>query len=131
MLRITSVVLALVAAAIAKPVDPRALPSGDVTCGSNVYTVSKVSSATSAGYDHIDDPLGSDSYPHQFYDDENLKLYCSGSKWYEWPILTSGTYSGGSPGADRVIFNTDGTYCAVVTHTGASSYDGFVSCEGD
>ncbi|KAJ7495428.1 hypothetical protein FB451DRAFT_1387458 [Mycena latifolia] len=39
--------------------------------------------------------------------------------------------SGGSPGADRVIFNTAGTYCAVVTHTGASETNGFVSCEGD
>ncbi|KAJ7697668.1 guanyl-specific ribonuclease C2 [Mycena rosella] len=121
---------ALCAIALAVP-SKRALPSGDVTCGSNVYTVSQVSAAVSAGFSHRNSPLGSDSYPHQFFDDEGLELFCSGSSWLEYPILTNAAYNGGSPGADRVIFNTAGTYCAVVTHTGASSEDGFVSCRGD
>lgn len=31
----------------------------------------------------------------------------------QFPIMSNGAiYSGGSPGADRVIFNTSGTYCA-------------------
>jgi hypothetical protein len=31
----------------------------------------------------------------------------------QYPILSGGkTYTGGSPGADRVVFNTAGTYCA-------------------
>ncbi|KAJ6462456.1 guanyl-specific ribonuclease C2 [Mycena sanguinolenta] len=114
--------------ALASPAG-RALPSGNVECGSNTYTVSEVVAAVDAGFDHVNDPLGSDSYPHQFFDDEGLELFCSGSTWMEYPILAGGkTYTGGSPGADRVIFNTAGTYCAVVTHTGASSEDGFVSC---
>ncbi|KAJ7080205.1 guanyl-specific ribonuclease C2 [Mycena belliarum] len=117
--------------ALAAPT-PRALPSGNVTCGSHVYTVAQVSAAVSGGFAHRSDPIGSDSYPHQFFDDEGLKLFCSGSSWLEYPILAGGkAYSGGSPGADRVIFNTAGTYCAVVTHTGASSENGFVSCKGD
>ncbi|KAJ7649020.1 guanyl-specific ribonuclease C2 [Mycena polygramma] len=128
-----SPVIAVVVAtvALASPAG-RALPSGNVECGSNTYTVSEVSAAVSAGFAHRSDPIGSDSYPHQFFDDEGLDLFCSGSTWSEYPILAGGkTYTGGSPGADRVIFNTAGTYCAVVTHTGASSEDGFVSCRGD
>ncbi|KAJ7042069.1 guanyl-specific ribonuclease C2 [Mycena alexandri] len=110
----------------------RALPSGNVECGSNTYTVAQVSAAVSGGFAHRNDPIGSDSYPHQFFDDEGLELFCSGSTWEEYPILPGGqAYAGGSPGADRVVFNTAGTYCAVITHTGASSEDGFVSCRGD
>ncbi|KAJ6537733.1 guanyl-specific ribonuclease C2 [Mycena capillaripes] len=127
-----SLIIAVLATlALASPTG-RALPSGNVECGSSTYTVSQVSAAVSAGFSHRNSPLGSDSYPHQFFDDEGLELFCSGSSWLEYPILSGGrTYTGGSPGADRVIFNTAGTYCAVVTHTGASSTNGFVSCRGD
>jgi hypothetical protein len=52
---ITTVIAAL---AIASPA-PRALPSGDVTCGRNVYTVSQVSAAVSGGFAHRNDPIGS------------------------------------------------------------------------
>ena len=34
--------------------------------------------------------------------------------YFQWPILKSGTYSGGSPGADRVVFSDNGIYCAYV-----------------
>ncbi|KAH8832413.1 guanyl-specific ribonuclease C2 [Flagelloscypha sp. PMI_526] len=128
-------VLSSVLLAIATPtptIDKRAWPTGSVTCGSNVYTLAQVKSATAAGYAQIDDPIGSNSYPHTFRNDEGLSMWCSGESAYnEWPILKSGTYSGGSPGADRVIFSDNGIYCAVVTHTGASSTNGFVSCKGD
>ena len=43
----------------AAPVESRALPSGDVTCGSNVYTVSQVSAAVSGGFAHVNNPIGS------------------------------------------------------------------------
>lgn len=73
-------------------------------------------------------------------------------------IYTSTSSNYVSPGTDRVIFTSSGTYCAcvflsfvynrllsialykmsnmnlflrVVTHTGAASYDGFVACEND
>lgn len=36
-------------------------------------------------------------------------------------------YDGGSPGADRVIFNGDDQLAGVITHTGASG-DDFVAC---
>ncbi|KAJ7157925.1 guanyl-specific ribonuclease C2 [Mycena crocata] len=124
------IVSALFAIALAIP-SKRALPSGDVTCGRDVYTVSQVSAAVNSGFSHRNNPIGSNSYPHQFFDDEGLELFCSGNSLLEYPILTSGLHNGGSPGADRVVFNTAGTYCAVVTHTGASSENGFVSCRGD
>ncbi|KAK7038378.1 guanyl-specific ribonuclease C2 [Favolaschia claudopus] len=129
-----SLFVAVAALAVVVSATPtgRALPSGNVECGSNTYTVSQVSAAVAAGFAHVNNPLGSDSYPHQFFDDEGLSLFCSGNSWLEYPILSGGrTYTGGSPGADRVVFNTGGTYCAVVTHTGASSENGFVSCRGD
>lgn len=44
-------------------------------------------------------------------------------------IRTSGVYTGGSPGADRVVFNTNGEYAGAITHTGASGND-FVGCSG-
>ncbi|KAJ3723835.1 Ribonuclease/ribotoxin [Lentinula raphanica] len=144
--------------ASATPLDSqvaRSLPEGDVTCGSTVYTLSEVESAVSGGFNHLDDPIGEDSYPHIYHDYEDLDMYCSGSTWYEvrvyisksksdkelsaltwmcpsqYPILKGGTaYSGGDPGADRVVFNPSGTYCAVITHTGASD-DDFLACKGD
>ncbi|KAJ7124528.1 Ribonuclease/ribotoxin [Mycena epipterygia] len=110
----------------------RAWPSGSVTCGSTTHTLSAVMAATSAGFAHKNSPLGSNSYPHAEENYEDLKFWCTGkTSFLEFPILTSGTYSGGDPGADRVVFSSDdGTYCAVVTHTGASG-DDFVSCAGD
>ncbi|KAF8920666.1 Ribonuclease/ribotoxin [Mucidula mucida] len=117
--------------ATASPLARRAWPSGSVTCGSNVYSLAQVKSATTAGYAQIDSPIGSNSYPHTFNNYEGLSMWCSGESDYnEWPILTSGTYSGDSPGADRVVFSDNGIYCAVITHTGASG-NNFVSCAGD
>ncbi|THU91375.1 Ribonuclease/ribotoxin [Dendrothele bispora CBS 962.96] len=110
---------------------PRAWPSGDVTCGSNVYTLSQVKSAVSNGVAHLGNPIGSNSYPHTFSNFEGLKMWCTGeTDFNEFPILKSGAYTGGSPGADRVVFSDNGVYCAVITHTGASG-NNFVSCDGD
>jgi hypothetical protein len=72
--------------------------------------------------------VGSDSYPHQYNDYEGFSFSCS-APFLEFPILTSGTYSGGSPGADRVVIGSissdDSTaqYCAVITHDEQSGND--------
>ncbi|KAF7327098.1 Guanyl-specific ribonuclease C2 [Mycena kentingensis (nom. inval.)] len=106
--------------------------TGGDTQGACGHLIQDSEFVTNAGFAHVNNPLGSGSYPHAFRNDEGLRLFCSGNAWFEWPILTGGTtYSGGSPGADRVIFNTAGTYCAVVTHTGAPTTNGFVSCLND
>ncbi|KIY70263.1 Ribonuclease/ribotoxin [Cylindrobasidium torrendii FP15055 ss-10] len=130
-LTFTFVPTILAALVTAKPLQRREWPSGDVTCGSNTYTLDEVKAAVDAGYAQVDDPIGDNSYPHTFNNYEGLDMYCSGESDYnEWPILSSGDYDGGSPGADRVVFSDNGVYCAVITHTGASG-NNFVSCEGD
>ncbi len=70
---------------------------------------------------------GSDKYPHQYEDYEGFSFPTS-SPWYEFPILSSySVYSGGSPGPDRVIFDSHGNFDSLITHTGASG-DDFVAC---
>lgn len=67
-------------------------------------------------------------YPHQYNDYEGFTFPTSGP-WYEFPILsTYKVYTGGSPGADRVIFDGSGTFDSLITHTGASG-DDFVACK--
>jgi len=126
------------AASLAKGLaTPRSLPSGEVYCGSDSYDDDEIVAAMNAGIGYLNSGNLQDGYPHRFYDDEGLKMYCSGSTWYEWPILANhqiyssppGDYH--SPGADRVVFNSAGTYCAVITHTGAGTQNGFVACQGD
>ncbi|KAL1703256.1 Ribonuclease/ribotoxin [Schizophyllum commune] len=134
-MRFSLVSIALFAAsagALVTPLTPRAWPSGTVTCGSASYSLSAVKAAVSQGVSHLSNPIGSNSYPHTFNNREGLSMWCSGESDYnEFPILSSGSlYTGGSPGADRVVFSDNGVYCAVITHTGASG-NNFVSCQGD
>jgi hypothetical protein len=99
------------------------------TCGSNCYTTSEVNAALKQGYTAYEDneTYGSDSYPHQYEDYEGFAFSIDGP-YYEFPILSSGSvYSGGSPGADRVVFNGDGDLAGLITHTGASG-DDFLQC---
>ena len=46
------------------------------------------------------------SYPHQYKNYEGFTFMCSGSTFYEFPILASGALFDGStsPGPDRVVF---------------------------
>lgn len=76
-----------------------------------------------------------DDYPHVYHNYEDFNFNCGSGSYYEFPILTSGSvYSSGSPGADRVIVTDSGSgngvYCGLITHTGASSTNGFVGCAG-
>lgn len=70
--------------------------------------------------------VGNDKYPHQYNNYEGFDFSIDGP-YYEFPIEKGYAYSSGSPGADRVIFNGDGTYAGSITHTGASG-DDFVGC---
>jgi ribonuclease T1 len=70
---------------------------------------------------------GSGKYPHTYRNDEGFDFPVSGP-YQEFPILNDfKDYNGGSPGADRVIFNEQGELAGVITHTGASG-DDFVAC---
>ncbi|KAI4650167.1 uncharacterized protein J4E79_009434 [Alternaria viburni] len=101
-----------------------------VKCGSTCYTSSQVSAARSAGYKlyQAGDEAGSSTYPHRYNNYEGFDFLVSGP-YEEFPLRTSGAYTGGSPGADRVIFNTAGQRAGEITHTGASG-NAFVACSG-
>ncbi|KAK0498810.1 guanyl-specific ribonuclease C2 [Armillaria luteobubalina] len=104
------------------------LPPSTVTCGPNSYTPAKVQGAITDGYGHLNSPIN--KYPHQYKNYEGLTMRCTGKVYNEFPILPSGLYTGGSPGADRVVFDNSGAYCTVMTHTGAPTTNGFVACKG-
>ncbi|KAK5631752.1 hypothetical protein RRF57_007466 [Xylaria bambusicola] len=71
--------------------------------------------------------IGSNDYPHQYNNYEGFDFPDKGP-WYEFPILSSGSaYTGGQPGADRVVFNYAGEFQDAITHTGASG-NNFVGC---
>ncbi|KAI9663068.1 MAG: hypothetical protein M1821_008116 [Bathelium mastoideum] len=130
MLTIKATLLALVAIAFAAPTELERRQSCVDTCGSTCYWWSDISAALQKGYSLQSSGQEEDSYPHQYNDYEGFSFNTS-SPWYEFPILNSfKVYTGGSPGADRVIFNGDGEYTALITHTGASG-DDFVACTVD
>ncbi|KAL4885592.1 Ribonuclease/ribotoxin [Aspergillus karnatakaensis] len=113
-------------AAIAAPA-LEARQSCAYTCGSVCYTSSAVSAAASEGYDFVSAGDDVNNYPHVYNNYEGFDFPVSPT-YYEFPILSSGRiYSGGSPGADRVVFNENGQLAGVTTHTGASG-NNFVSC---
>ena len=71
--------------------------------------------------------LGSSKYPHPYKNFENFN-FPSSAPWYEFPILSSAKiYTGGSPGADRVIFDNKGKLDSLITHSGAKG-NNFVNC---
>ncbi|SPQ21400.1 6f7d0fa7-9d8d-4118-9dca-1c8eb3568670 [Thermothielavioides terrestris] len=98
------------------------------TCGSVCYWQSDIDAAVSKGVSLQQSGQEIDSYPHQYNDYEGFD-FPTPSPWYEFPILSSyKVYSGGSPGPDRVIFDGNGRFDSVITHTGASG-DDFVACK--
>ncbi|EUC47345.1 hypothetical protein COCMIDRAFT_90528 [Bipolaris oryzae ATCC 44560] len=101
-----------------------------VKCGSTCYTSAQVTTARNAGYSYYQngDQAGSSTYPHTYNNYEGFSFLVSGP-YQEFPLRTSGAYTGGSPGADRVIFNTRGQRAGEITHTGASG-NNFVACSG-
>ena len=73
-------------------------------------------------------PLTADNYPHQYNNREGFNFETPGP-WYEFPIMRGfNVYAGGSPGADRVIFNEQGEFTAVITHSGEDN-NNFGACE--
>ncbi|KAJ8123188.1 hypothetical protein ONZ43_g802 [Nemania bipapillata] len=99
------------------------------TCGKSCYTQSDIEAAVSQGYGYYEDDkaVGSNDYPHKYNNYEGFDFPDPGP-WFEFPILSSDkVYTGGSPGADRVVFNADGNLQDTITHTGASGND-FVEC---
>lgn len=97
------------------------------SCGSNCYTKSAVSAAQDVGYELYSASDDVNNYPHEYHNYEDFDFPVPG-EYYEFPILGSGDiYSGGSPGADRVVFNAEDQLAGVITHSGASG-NAFVAC---
>ncbi|PCH33916.1 Ribonuclease/ribotoxin [Wolfiporia cocos MD-104 SS10] len=90
----------------------------------NYYSYSDITNAINEAEDG-----GASDYPHQYHDYEGFDFSSCSGEYYEYPLESGEVYEGGSPGADRVIYDSYGDFCACITHTGASSYDGFVECD--
>ncbi|KAL7784554.1 Ribonuclease/ribotoxin [Trichoderma ceciliae] len=125
--KIIAAVVGLAASASAAAIEQRA-NTCVYTCGSVCYWQSDIDAALAKGYGLFKSGDDEDSYPHQYNDFEGFK-FPTASPWYEFPILSSfKVYTGGSPGADRIIFDSKGNFDSVITHTGASGND-FVACK--
>ncbi|KAK7424482.1 hypothetical protein QQX98_000447 [Neonectria punicea] len=117
----------LLGVAVASPIEAR---QSATTCGSTSYTAAQVRAAANAACSHYQQgtTAGSSTYPHTFNNREGFDFLVGGT-YQEFPILRSGVYTGGSPGADRVVINTACAYAGAITHTGASG-NNFVGCSG-
>ncbi|KAI6093916.1 ribonuclease-domain-containing protein [Hypoxylon rubiginosum] len=138
---------ALLASAVAAPVEERAELAA-TTCGSTYYSANAVNQAAQKACSYYqagqaprqvlllmpqDLPLTNmllySSYPHTYNNYEGFSFAVSGP-YLEFPLLASGSvFTGGSPGADRVIINTSCKLAGEITHTGASG-NNFVGCSG-
>ncbi|BDD63937.1 hypothetical protein MAP00_008792 [Monascus purpureus] len=121
--------LATLTIAAPPPLEGASKRACDYTCGSVCYTSSAVSAAQEQGYNYYSEgeQVGRDNYPHKYNDYEGFDFPVS-APYYEFPIMRNGDlYDGGSPGADRVIFNENDELAGVITHSGADG-DSFVSC---
>jgi hypothetical protein len=67
------VIVASAALVLSSPLTRRAWPSGDVTCGKNVYTLADIKEAVSTGTDHLGSPIGdSEHLPcHRYINNSN------------------------------------------------------------
>jgi hypothetical protein len=97
------------------------------TCGTVCYSQKTINAAVAAGYKLYKEKKENGNYPHTENNYEGFDFNVTGP-YQEYPVMSSFVaYNGGSPGADRVVFNTKGLLAGVVTHTGASGND-FVQC---
>lgn len=119
---------ALLASAVAAPVEERAELAA-TTCGSTYYSANAVNQAAQKACSYYQAGQAPSSYPHTYNNYEGFSFAVSGP-YLEFPLLASGSvFTGGSPGADRVIINTSCKLAGEITHTGASG-NNFVGCSG-
>ncbi|KAF4573406.1 hypothetical protein AB1N83_007739 [Pleurotus pulmonarius] len=73
-------------------------------------------------------------FPHYFGNGEKLAFPagCSKPDLFEFPLIHGGTLFNNTSdsGTDRVVYNEKtGAFCGCMTHTGASTPNGFVLCK--
>ncbi|KAI3317170.1 ribonuclease-domain-containing protein [Xylariaceae sp. AK1471] len=100
----------------------------ETTCGSTYYSATQVNSAAQKSCSYYQAGSAPGGYPHTYNNYEGFSFKVAGP-YLEFPMLKSGVYTGGSPGADRVIINTACKLAGEITHTGASG-NNFVGCSG-
>ncbi|KAE9376637.1 guanyl-specific ribonuclease F1 [Stipitochalara longipes BDJ] len=126
-MKLNSIVLLFVVSVAAQSISDE--PSSS-NCDGTTYSQQNIDDAATAALSYYasGQTVGKDSYPHQYNDYEGFSFTCS-APYLEFPIKTSGVYSGGSPGADRVVIGSISSdestaeYCAVITHDGQSGND--------
>lgn len=82
--------------ALAVSAVPAAIEKRSTTCGSTTYSTAQVNAASNAACTHVKagTVAGSSTYPHRYNNYEGFDFDVSGP-WYEFPIKTSGVYTGG------------------------------------
>jgi hypothetical protein len=81
--------------------------------------------AAQAALRHRGSPTGQRRYPHHYGNFELLTGWnanCNVALFNEFPLISGGVYTGGGPGADRVVVEWAGSdvrYCGAITQTGA------------
>ncbi|OAA50024.1 Ribonuclease/ribotoxin [Beauveria brongniartii RCEF 3172] len=127
-MQFTALCLSLVAVASAAPAE--LVSRAATTCGTVNYSASQVNAASQAACNYVNSgsTAGGSTYPHQYKNYEGFSFPVSGP-YYEFPIKSSGVYTGGSPGADRVVINAQCAQAGAITHQGASG-NNFVGCSG-
>ncbi|OHE98282.1 ribonuclease [Colletotrichum orchidophilum] len=116
--------------ALAVSAAPVEIQKRSTTCGHNIYTTAQVDAASKAACAHIraGTVVGIARYPHQYKNYERFIMSFKGP-YYEFPIKARGVYTGGPPGADRVLINARCNQVGQITHTGALN-NGFAGCSG-
>ncbi|KAI1107861.1 Ribonuclease/ribotoxin [Jackrogersella minutella] len=116
--------VAFLTSVAAAPLEERAA----TTCGSTYYSADQVNQASQRACSNYNSGNTPGGYPHTYNNYEGFSFAVEGP-YLEFPILSSGLYTGGSPGADRVVINQDCSQAGAITHTGASG-NNFVGCSG-
>lgn len=143
----------LVAGAVSSPVELQ--KRAGYKCGSKTYSASDYNKCVQAA---CTNPIssGRGGYPHKYNNYEGINFGTLNGLLYEFPMITGGPWSSGmdisslvsvygiadfyfligSPGADRCIVEDDTSVnpaqCrakGAITHSGASSKNGFVACQ--
>jgi hypothetical protein len=97
---------------------PPLLPSRTNSPPGYTFTLSAVQAAANEALDHVvaGTTVGSNDYPHQYnnYEGFTFNSGCT-PPYYEFPLFKSSVYTGGDPGADRVIIGavsgSTGKFC--------------------
>lgn len=98
-MKFTLGLLSLVAAVSAAPAALEARAAA--TCGSVYYSATQVNQASQAACSYVNsgDTAGSSTYPHQYNNYEGFEFHGYDGPFYEFPILSSGLYTGGMSSA--------------------------------